>query len=168
MLDTSSIKNHAAKVFISQFLTNRTINLEFYNRVPNDKFDYRIVDRPEKKSDSVRESLAHQGGVEKDYIQALITGKLEFTQGNDIPLKSSEKEEKLKELEELDKKLIDLLSKEEFANKLIQVPWNAKAISSITMLYGLNEHEILHTGWNLAVMDLLGIERFPALKEMWG
>lgn len=77
----SKITDPQAKAFIEQFLRDREINKEFYKRVPEDKFDFRMVNTPQRKSDS---------------------------------------------------------------------------------------HEILHQGWNLAIMDHLAIERFPALQEMWG
>jgi len=38
----------------------------------------------------------------------------------------------------------------------------------LQMIWGLNSHEILHTGWNLSYMDFLEIPRFPKLKTMWG
>jgi uncharacterized damage-inducible protein DinB len=168
VISTSNIADPAAKIFLNHFFTNRNINREFYKRVPTNKLDFRIVDTPEKRSDSIRESLAHQIGVERDYITALDTGKLQFVSGENKQDLSLDKDELLRKIEELDAELVQKLSNNEIANKKVTVLWNRNPLPAITMLYGLNEHEILHTGWNLALMDMLHIERFPELKEMWG
>jgi hypothetical protein len=41
-------------------------------------------------------------------------------------------------------------------------------VLAVDMLWGLDSHEILHQGWNLALMDHLKIESFAELKAMWG
>lgn len=168
MQDLTSITDQGAKIFLLQFLANRNINVEFYKRVPDDKLDFRIVDTPERKSDSIRESLGHQIGVQRDYQSALDTGKLEFKSGDDKELKSLSKDEQLQKLDELNGELVKKLSDVGVVNKKVSVSWSKEPIPAIAMLYGMNSHEILHTGWNLAFIDLLNIERFPALKEMWG
>ncbi len=168
MYDLSKITDPQAKIFLNQFIANRNINIEFYKRVPEDKLDYRIVDSPERKSDSIQESLGHQIGVQQDYQAAIDSGKLEFKNGDNQDLKSLNKQEQLQKLTELTKELIDKLSDPEIGNKKVSVPWSKDPIPVIAMLYGMNSHEILHTGWNLALMDLLNMERFPELKEMWG
>ena len=63
---------------LSSFLSDRRVNREFYERVPEDRFDYRMVDTPSRKSDTPRESLAHQIRVQREYLRAMQTGKLEF------------------------------------------------------------------------------------------
>ena len=35
-------------------------------------------------------------------------------------------------------------------------------------IFLLRDHDILHVGWNLALMDHLNMERFPSLREHWG
>lgn len=45
-MDISKITDPQAKAFIGQFLKDREINKEFYRRVPEDKFDFRMVDTP--------------------------------------------------------------------------------------------------------------------------
>lgn len=168
MHDLSRVSHSQAKIFLIQFLANRNINIEFYKRVPGDKLQYRIVDNPKRKSDSIQESLGHQIGVEKDYLSALNTGKLEFRSGDDKNLKSLNREQQLKMLEQLDEELIEKLSDSNIVNKSIVVPWSSDPVPALAMLYGMNNHEVLHTGWNLALMDMLNIERFPALKQIWG
>ena len=124
MDEIKKITNSKVKSFLTQFLTNRNINIEFYKRVPEDKLDFRMVDNPDRKADSIRESLGHQIGAERDYVIALETGKLEFVSGDDKNLKSLSREEALQRLQELDKKLIEELSNDDIANKLIIVPWS--------------------------------------------
>lgn len=169
-MDLSKITNPEAKRFINAFFADREINCEFYKRVPEDKFDYRMVDTKERKSDSPRESLVHQIDTQRDYVNAIKTGKLEFgVKYDDLknPQKLS-KQELLKKLEKEDQRLVSLLENEGNCKKLVKVPWSQTPIPVVSMLWALDSHEILHTGWNLALMDHLNIERFPALKRMWG
>ena len=35
-------------------------------------------------------------------------------------------------------------------------------------IFLLRDHDILHVGWNLSLMDHLDMERFPSLREYWG
>ena len=162
------VTNPQAKSFIEAFLANRLINREIYKRVPEDQFDYRMVNTPNRKSDSPRESLGHQIGVQKDYMNGVIHGELSFVSGDDKALKALSKTELLNKLGEIDEGLVELLSKSDIGERTIKVPWSKTPIPAISSLWAMNSHEILHTGWNLALMDHLDIDRFPALKEMWG
>lgn len=169
-MDISKVTNPEAKAFIEAFFRNGEISFEFYKRVPEDKFDYRMVNNKERKSDSPRESLAHQIDTQRDYINAIETGELKFRiDYEDLkePQKLS-KGELLEKLEKEDQRLVSLLKKEENCKKLIKIPWSKNPIPAIAMLWSLNTHEVLYTGWNLALMDHLNIDRFPALKQMWG
>lgn len=168
MIDFSRVKDPKTKDFLQSFFAHREINREFYQRVPEDKFDFRMVDTAKRKSDSPRESLAHQINVQRIYMKAIEIGELRFGDYYNQKLKAKSKNELLQELEKADKELVDLLAKEENLKKKIIVPWNKKGVSAVEMLWGLQEHEILHTGWNLAIMDHLNIKRFSALKKMWG
>lgn len=168
--DLSNITNPEARSFVKQFLRNRQINREFYRLVPEDKFDFRMVNTMHRKSDSPRESLIHQIDVTRDYINGVKTGILKFNiKYKDInKLLKLSKSELLSELEKGEQDLIKVLSDGEIGNTKVKVPWMVKLISAVSSLWGLNSHEILHTGWNLALMDHLNIKRFPSLREMWG
>lgn len=169
-MDITNVKNPQAKVFIEQFLKDREINKEFYKRVPEDKFDYRMVDKPDRKSDSPRESLIHQIDTTRDYINGVKTGILQFGIKYDDLLETQEltKDVLLTKLEETEQELIEILSDPEIGNKKVKVKWSKEPVPAVSSLWGLDSHEILHQGWNLAIMDHLNIERFPALKAMWG
>ena len=167
-MNFSKVTNEKAKDFLESFFIHREINREFYKRVPEEKFDFRMVDTQERKSDSVRESLAHQINVQRTYTKAVETGELRFGDYYNQELKTESKENLLEELEKSDKELIDILANEENLNKQIIVSWSEKPINVIDMFWGLNEHEILHTGWNIAIMDHFNMERFPVLKKTWG
>ena len=41
-------------------------------------------------------------------------------------------------------------------------------MNGIDLLFFLRDHEILHIGWNLAVMDYLDLPRYPSLIQYWG
>jgi len=162
------VTNPAAKAFLNQFFGDRAINRVYYEKVPDDKFDYRMVDTKDRKSDSPQESLAHQIGIQRDYLYAIETGKLEFKSGDNKTLKALPKSKLLKLFQEEDERMIQILSDENNCKKPVIVYWSKEPIPTVSMLWSLDSHEILHTGWNLAVMDHLNIERFPALKKMWG
>lgn len=167
-MDISKVHDKKAKDFLQTFFANREINREFYKRVPEDKFDFRMVDTPERKSDSPRESLAHQINAQRTYMKAVELGELKFGDYYNQKLKAKTKEELLAELEKADKELVELLANKDNLKKKIIVPWSKKGISVVDMLWALDSHETLHTGWNIAIMDHLNMERFPALKKMWG
>ena len=167
-MDVPKVTNPEAKAFLQTFFMHRGINREYFDRVPEDKFDFRMVDIETRKSDTPRESLAHHINVEKTYILGAKTGELKFGAYYDPELKNKSKAELLKLLDETDRELIDLLGIDENINKIVQVGWNQAGVRVVDMLWSLNSHEILHTGWNLALMDHLNVERFPALKQIWG
>jgi uncharacterized damage-inducible protein DinB len=163
LLDVAEV----AKQFASEFFKHRSINLKFYELVPEDKYDYRMVDTITLKSDSVLDSITHQIEVQQAYLLACEKGKLEFGAGklhDSLKLKV----ELIGKLISLDKSMLKLLSSRQAVETPIIVPWKEEPVTVIQMLWGLNSHEILHTGWNLAVMDHLGIERFDELKQIWG
>lgn len=169
-MDVSQVANPQARQFLSLFLNDRDINHQFYSLVPEDKFNYHMVNTPQRKSDSPRESLAHQIRVQREYMRAIEAGELKFSvfYNQETELKKKSKDELLTELKGVDQQLITLLSSEENCHKIIKTPWSKDGINAITMLYALRDHEILHTGWNLALMGHLNIPRFPALQKIWG
>lgn len=159
-----------AKAFVLQFFRDRQIITEFYKLVPEDKLDYRMVDTAKVKSDSPRESLAHIIGTTRDYTNGAKNGILQFgVVYEDLAEPSELSKEKLMEmLAQSEDDLINVLSDPDIVNRKVKVPWLPEPISAVSSLWGLDSHEILHQGWSLAIMDHLGIERFPALKDMWG
>lgn len=167
-MDISKVKNPKARDFLEIFFTNREINREFYKRVPEEKFDFRMVDTKQRKSDSPRESLAHQINVQRTYLKAVEKGELKFGDYYNQKLKLKTKDKLLEELEKADKEMIEILADEKNLKKKIIVPWSKIGIDVVDMLWVLNQHECLHTGWNLAIMEHLDIERFPALRKVWG
>lgn len=169
-MNTLKITDSQAKAFIGTFLKDREINKEFYRQIPEDSFDFRMVDTRRRKSDSPRESLIHQIDTTRDYVNGVKTGLLRFSVEYDdlAKLQKLGKNELLAKLEEGEVELVKILSGAEISDKKVQVPWSKKPISAVSALWALDSHEVLHQGWNLAVMDHLGIKRFPALKRMWG
>lgn len=159
-MDISKITNLEAKRFLNMFIQNREINEEFYNLVPEDKFDFRMVDTPERKSDSPRESLIHQIYVTKNYIYSFQHNKIEWSEERYTLLMAGEWEKKDKT------ELLQELTKTE--DELVNVLSNIAPDKSLGFLWGLDSHEVLHLGWNLALMDHLNIPRFESLKKIWG
>ncbi len=171
--DLQKITNSESKRFLVTLLRNRKINMEFYKRVPKNKLDFRMVDTNERKSDSPRESIVHQIYVTKNYIYSVKVGKQEWSDERYNILIGSEvtsysKEQLLSKLEETESELFEILIDPSLSDKTVKVKWKDDPIPAITSLWGLDSHEVFHQGWNLAIMDHLGIERFPEFEEMWG
>jgi uncharacterized damage-inducible protein DinB len=172
-LDTSKIASREAKRFLGQFMLNRDVNREFYRRVPADKLDYRMVDTKTRRSDSPRESLLHQLFVVRNYVHSVKTGLLQWGDEREALLMAPAlsrwgKQRLLEEMQRTEQELVDLLALPEIESRTVKVGWQDEPMPAIRLLHSLNDHEILHTGWNLALMDHLGMERYPALRELWG
>jgi len=81
-LEVSSIQDPRVRAFYSLYWSQHQIILDFFTRLTEEQFDYRMVDTPEKKSDTPRESLAHILYVQLVYLNGVKTGKLEFKSRN--------------------------------------------------------------------------------------
>jgi len=74
----------------------------------------------------------------------------------------------LEEMQRTEQELVDLLALPDIESRGVKVGWQDAPLPALRLLHGLNDHEILHTGWNLALIDHLEMERYPALRELWG
>jgi len=172
-LDTSSIVSPEARDFWWRFMLNREVNREFYRRVPAEKLDYRMVDTKTRRSDSPRESLLHQLYVVRNYVHSVKTGVMQWGPEREAlllapALATWDKRRLLAEMERTERELAGLLSLPDIETRAVKVAWQEEPLPALRLLAGLNDHEILHTGWNLALMDHLQIERYPALSRLWG
>ncbi|HEU0072519.1 MAG TPA: hypothetical protein VFS30_00770 [Dehalococcoidia bacterium] len=168
-LDRSRITSQEAKRFLGAFMMNR----EFYRRVPAEKLDYRMVDTKTRRSDSPRESLLHQLFVVRNYVYSVKTGVLQWGEERQVLLMAPAlsrwgKQRLLDEMHKTEQELVDLLALADIDERTVKVGWQDEPIPAIRLLHSLNDHEILHTGWNLALMDHLQMERYPALSRLWG
>ena len=151
----------------------RNINRGIFERISEDNFDYRMVDTTKRKSDSPRESLAHLIEVESCYLLGAKEGRgnqWERTKDSELKTKSKTKSKTylLTLLAKKDDELIAFLSNDTHLKNMVEVKWSDKPVSVLSYLWAMNDHEILHNGWNLALMDLLKIPRFEELKKVWG
>ena len=149
------------------------VNREFYRRVPAEKLDYRMVDTKTRRSDSPRESLLHQLYVVRNYVHSVKTGVMQWGPEREALLMAPAlsrwgKQRLLLEMERTELELVELLSLPDIDARAVRVPWQDEPLPVLRLLDSLIDHEILHTGWNLALMDHLQIERYPALSRLWG
>jgi uncharacterized damage-inducible protein DinB len=166
-INIHSIKDARVQFFYQMYLPQRKIIRDFYELLPAEQFDYRMVDTPERKADTPRESLAHILQVQLIFFNAVKTGKLEFKSMGVEHYWQLSKEKLLAEMDRLEQEMFDYLSDEAFDSQVsVQAPWGE--MNGVDVLFFLRDHDILHIGWNLAVMDHLNIKRFPALIERWG
>lgn len=165
-VDPSTITNPVARQAFDLYYAQRSIVRGCFERIPEDSFDFRLVDTPERRSDSPRESLVHVIATQRVYLDAMQRGRLEFG-GADHGLANLGREESIVELDATDAQLVALLASADFhADAPVSAPWGQ--MRAIDMVFSMRDHEILHVGWNLAIMDSLGIERFDELQRFWG
>jgi len=158
--------------FLNTFLLHRDINREYFLLIPEDKLDVHLVDNIKVQSDSPRKNLVHQIDTTRDYINGILKKELLFRRSEEyIDLLKTETLSKDQLIEKLDEStlwLIEVLQRKDIDQIKVRVKWSKNPILALQMIWGLNSHEILHTGWNLSYMDFLEIPRFPKLKTMWG
>jgi uncharacterized damage-inducible protein DinB len=166
--DISSIEDPQIRQFYSLYWPQRQILYDFFNRLTEDQFDYRMVDTPERKSDTPRESLAHILYVQLVYLNGVKTGRLEFKSMGVEHYAEMAKEQLLAELQRIDEEMFTYLTAEAFdSNSPVKVFWGGE-MNAVAVLYFLRDHDILHIGWNLALMDHLNVLRFDSLIQYWG
>lgn len=168
-MDLSTITNPEALRLAKVFFTYRGINRKFFELVPEEQFDFRMVDTKNRKSDSPRESLAHLIEIESSYLLGAGDGLgNQWGRAKRPELKTQSKEYLLAELAKKDQELIAFLADNKNLEKTVQVKWSDKQVTVLSYLWAMNDHEILHNGWNLAMMDVLDIPRFEELVQIWG
>ena len=127
-----------------------------------------MVESPQRKADSPRESLAHILYVQLVYLNGVLTGKLEFKSMGVEHYARMTREQLLAELERVEQEMYDILTDEALdSNRPVAVFWGGE-IGAVDVLYFLRDHDILHIGWNLALMDHLNVPRFESLVAYWG
>ena len=167
-LEIGSIRNPQVRSFYALWWPQHRIIQDFYTRLPEEYYDFRMIDTADRKADSPRESLAHILYVELVYFEAAKTGKLEFKDLGVEHYKSLSKDQLLSEVERIDQEMFAYLNGEAFdSGLLVEVPWGGK-MNVVDVLFFLRDHDILHVGWNLALMDALNMPRYPALVQYWG
>lgn len=161
--DTPEVHSQKARHFLESYRAHRSLNRAFYRQLPADKLDYRALDPSGRRADSPRESLVHQLYVTRNYAYSVRTGVLRWGPDREslllIPatLTSFDKTRLLVEFERVERELLDVLSEPDIETRLVDVPWAAKPIDALTLLERLNTHEVLHTSWNLELMQQLHI-----------
>jgi uncharacterized damage-inducible protein DinB len=167
-IDIASIKNPQIRVFYALWWPQHQILVDFTGYLAEEQLDYRMVDSSSRKADTPRESLAHLLYVQLVYLNAVKTGKLEFKDMGVEHYKALSKEQLLVEWESIDQQMFTYLTADTFDSQWqVQVPWGS-TMKAVDLLFFLRDHDILHIGWNLAVMDHLNMPRFESLIQYWG
>ena len=166
-IDVHAIKRPEVRVFYMLYWEQRRILRDFYHRLPAAQYDFRMVDAPGRRADSPRESLAHILEMQHVFLRAVRSGALLFGDSGVEHLYGLAKADLLAELERLDREMFALLTAKGFdSTATVQAPWGE--LDALNLLYFLRDHDILHMGWNLAVMDHVGLARYPSLNQYWG
>lgn len=166
-IDVDSIGNPAVKQFFQAYLPQRQIIRDFYNLVPDDKLDYRLVDSASRKADSPHESLVHILETQLAYFDGLKSGGLSFDSMGAERYQAMSKGQLLHDLAALDEEMYRHTSAKEFDPMFkVETSWGEE--TALSVLYLVRDHDVLHIGWNLALMDHLGMERYQSLVDIWG
>ena len=167
-LDISSIKNPQVRVFYSLWWPQHQVIHDFYTHLTEEQFDYCMVNTSERKADTPRESLAHILYVQLVYFNSVKTGVLEFKSMGVEHYREMTGEQLLVEMERIDLEMFTTLTAETFdSSRKTAVFWGGE-MNVLDVLFFLRDHDILHIGWNLALMDHLNIRRFESLVQYWG
>jgi hypothetical protein len=162
------IKDDRVRSSFGHYLIQRSILRDFFNNLSDDDYDFRMLENENRKADTPRESLAHTLHFQLINFSALKTGKLEYkSQGVDHYWKIS-RSELIAEMERIERLFFEFLTAEDFnENAIIITPWGEQW-NCLDILSGLRDHDILHIGWNLALMDFLDMPRYASLANYWG
>jgi hypothetical protein len=127
-----------------------------------------MVDTADRKADTCVESLAHILYVQLVYFNGVKTGRLEFRSMGVEHYWQMTKDQLLAEMARIDAEMFAYLTAETFdSGSRVAVFWGGE-MSAVDVLYFLRDHDILHIGWNLALMDHLNTPRFESLIQYWG
>lgn len=162
-LNGDTINDPQIKQFFQSYLPQRHIVRDFYELVPDDKLDYRMVDR----ADSPRESLIHILETQLAYFGGVKSGNLSFDAMGAERYQAISKQQLLDELAALDEEMYRYASAPGFdPTARVETSWGDE--TALSVLYLVRDHDILHVGWNLALMDHLEMERYQSLVDIWG
>ncbi len=160
-IDPGLARSSEARGFYYIYLPQRRILADFYTLLPEESYDYRMVDR----ADTPRESLLHILATHYQYLEGIRTGRLTFPEVG-APSDTT-KAALLAGMDRIEEETWDFLSSASFdPDATVEAPWGKMRAGDAIFL--LRDHDILHVGWNLALMDHLNMERFPSLREHWG
>lgn len=166
-LDLDSIANPDVRAFYFLYWTQRRALRDFFELLPEAQYDYRMVDTPGRRADSPRESLVHLIRIQQIYLAAVKNGTLVFSPPQHGPTTLMSKAELLAAWEQVEQEMYHMLTADTFSNAAaVQVPWGESA--PLDMLFFLRDHDILHLGWNLALLDHLDLPRYASFAEYWG
>jgi uncharacterized damage-inducible protein DinB len=167
-MQIDSITNQQVRQFYALYWPQREILHDFFSRLSESQFDFRMVATPERRADTPRESLAHILYVQLVYFDAVKSGTLEFKSLGVEHYREMTKAQLLAEWERIDEEMFAHLTGDGFdSNSHVAVFWGGDT-NAIEVLYFLRDHAILHVGWNLALMDHLKMPRFDSLIRYWG
>ncbi len=167
-ISIDSIKDSRVRVFYSLYWPQHRIIVDFFTALGEENYDYYMVNRPQRKSSTPRQSLAHILNVQDIYFNAAKTRKLVFDSPGLATYKTMTKAALIDRLRTVDQEMYDYLTSGEFDSaSTTVVPWG-KPMNTVDVLFFLRDHDILHIGWNLAYMDHLEVPRFESLVRYWG
>jgi hypothetical protein len=167
-LEITSIGNPQVRTFYTLWWPQHQILRDFFDRLTEEQFDYRMVDTAHRKSDTPRESVVHLLYVQQVYLNGAKTGKLQFGRMDVEDYGRLAKGRLLAEWDRIDQEIFTYLTSEAFdSQSRVDVPWGGQ-MGAVDVLFFLRDHDILHIGWNLALMDHLGMPRFESLISYWG
>lgn len=166
-IDVDTISDPQVRQFFRVYLPHRQVVRDFYELLPEDKLTYRMVDTDGRRSDSPHESLVHILETQLAYFEGIKSGSLSFDAMGAERYAAMSKRQLLDELAALDEEMYRHAAGPAF-DPLARVETSWGDETALGVLALVRDHDILHAGWNLALMDHLGMERYQSLVDIWG
>ena len=166
-INADTISDQQVRQFFQDYLPQRQTVRDFYELLPDDKLDYRMVDKGSRRADSPRESLIHILETQLAYFDGIKSGSLDFDSMGAERYQAMSKQQLLDELATLDEEMYRHTTSPGFdPTAKVNTTWGDE--TTLSVLYLVRAHDILHVGWNLALMDHLDMERYQSLVDIWG
>jgi len=152
--------NFELEDILESWKLHRNLTYDMLEFVP----DEMLKETVGKNMGSIGKQFRHIGDVQLCYIEAIRTGKIDFSKyRRDYSIESSK--EKLKQsLKELDNEMSRLLK----TKKELQVDWGFMRVSLARHLNFLIQHEILHHGELIVYIRSLGLKFPKSWEDVWG
>lgn len=147
---------------IEQWESIRCNSLSFINELSDEMLDKSL---PRKGLDTIRKHFVEMCEVEKDYVNAIKSGVMDFNgpSDSDIPGDTS-KDELINNMKKEDEKLVSYLSNNSYNKNII---WFGEKKSISYHISALIAHESLHIGQIIAFCYLLNIDIPKDVVESW-
>jgi uncharacterized damage-inducible protein DinB len=151
--------NKGLKKILDKWKEMRRLTLDLLEAIPEDKLNFTVG----KNMGTIGKQYRHIGDVQLCYVEAIKTGKIDFSKyRRDYSIENLKQKLKL-----FLKEINDEMLKEIKKNPDAEIDWFEEKLDLKDHVNALIQHEILHHGELIVYIRTLGL-KFPKSWEMWG